>query len=444
MPPAKKKDSSKQTKSGRTSEENQERAYIAASRRSDRSFEARWESAQRASEIHKKRTGRGFKLSHEIVMNEEIYEEEDDFEARFLSRVGVPAPKDFSLTERLAAYHAAGVPAERLSGFDQPLELLGFAPQQTRHTLPQGNMATPNQRTGEARNHPYPVTMGQRRTLRNRRASVVPSTGHSMADEDALSPNLRDSLERRSSVVGSQDRNQRYATQSPNMWQSPIGSGHRDQMRRLAEQTFPQRTDPTFQFNSEMKTLPPKSGPLTPTARDPDFPLGYGPWSSYTSFYTDNPMGSVDADTPSCLRSDGNPMSPPVFSANELASPHLHAQEPFFGNRGNVAGGGSNDDPVFLDPCFGMDGIDQFNETLSLGYPVMESPACQNDDYSGNLYGIPKEQGFTPLQASWFPIDPSKSFDSFQDETRETDLGLDSEWLNLINSSNEIDAAPGA
>lgn len=65
-------------KTERTHEENQERAYIAASRRSDRSLEARVESARRASEIHKKRTGKGFRITEQDVMNEEMYEEEDD------------------------------------------------------------------------------------------------------------------------------------------------------------------------------------------------------------------------------------------------------------------------------------------------------------------------------------------------------------------------------
>ncbi|TLD23870.1 hypothetical protein PspLS_06473 [Pyricularia sp. CBS 133598] len=58
--------------------ENQERAYIAASRRSDRSLEARVASARLASEIHKKRTGKGFKITEEIVSKEEMYEEEED------------------------------------------------------------------------------------------------------------------------------------------------------------------------------------------------------------------------------------------------------------------------------------------------------------------------------------------------------------------------------
>lgn len=62
----------------RSHEENQERAYIAASRRTDRSLEARVQSARMASEIHKRRTGKSFRISEEIVLKEEMYEEEDD------------------------------------------------------------------------------------------------------------------------------------------------------------------------------------------------------------------------------------------------------------------------------------------------------------------------------------------------------------------------------
>ncbi|KAF2260975.1 hypothetical protein CC78DRAFT_380543 [Lojkania enalia] len=70
--------SAKPLKTERTHEENQERAYIAASRRSDRSLEARIESARRASEIHKKRTGRGLRVTEQDVANEEMYEEEEE------------------------------------------------------------------------------------------------------------------------------------------------------------------------------------------------------------------------------------------------------------------------------------------------------------------------------------------------------------------------------
>ncbi|KAF2747564.1 hypothetical protein M011DRAFT_477190 [Sporormia fimetaria CBS 119925] len=64
--------------SERTGLENRERAYIAASRRSDRSLEARIVSAQMASQVHKERTGRAFRITERDVLNEEMYEEEDE------------------------------------------------------------------------------------------------------------------------------------------------------------------------------------------------------------------------------------------------------------------------------------------------------------------------------------------------------------------------------
>lgn len=81
-----------QSKTGRSHEENQERAYIAASRRSDRSLEARVQSARMASDIHRKRTGKGFKITEEIVQKEEMYEEEDDDVSRRVGLLGMLPP----------------------------------------------------------------------------------------------------------------------------------------------------------------------------------------------------------------------------------------------------------------------------------------------------------------------------------------------------------------
>ncbi|KAF4254697.1 hypothetical protein CNMCM8812_007928 [Aspergillus fumigatus] len=63
----------------RSREENQERrAFIAASRRKDRSLDARLESANRASMLHKKRTGKALHITKEIVEREAMYEEIDE------------------------------------------------------------------------------------------------------------------------------------------------------------------------------------------------------------------------------------------------------------------------------------------------------------------------------------------------------------------------------
>ncbi|KAL6405535.1 hypothetical protein AUP68_11293 [Ilyonectria robusta] len=65
-------------KTQRSHEQNQERAYIAASRRTDRSIEARVQSARMASDVHKKRTGKAFYVSEVIVLKEEMYEEVEE------------------------------------------------------------------------------------------------------------------------------------------------------------------------------------------------------------------------------------------------------------------------------------------------------------------------------------------------------------------------------
>ncbi|KAI9052451.1 hypothetical protein LZ554_003796 [Drepanopeziza brunnea f. sp. 'monogermtubi'] len=102
--------SMKPAKTERTHEENQERAYIAASRRSDRSLEARVESARRASEIHRRRTGRGLRVTEADVMNEEMYEEEDDgFPRQYLQLAAHLQSGNREFNSRLEAYLTSNV-----------------------------------------------------------------------------------------------------------------------------------------------------------------------------------------------------------------------------------------------------------------------------------------------------------------------------------------------
>lgn len=93
------------------------RAYIAASRRSDRSLEARVESARRASEIHKRRTGRSLRVTEQDVINEEMYEEEDDdlpMHYRRLTAHLQTGSADFN--RRLAAYLTQQVAMRNMVG----------------------------------------------------------------------------------------------------------------------------------------------------------------------------------------------------------------------------------------------------------------------------------------------------------------------------------------
>ncbi|KJY02008.1 hypothetical protein TI39_contig264g00001 [Zymoseptoria brevis] len=111
MPPIRTMPAIKPVRTERTHEENQERAYIAASRRSDRSLEARVESARRASEIHKKRTGRSLRVREEDVLNEEMYEEEDDDLPMQFRRINAlyPGQAYNAFTERVNNYLAGQV-----------------------------------------------------------------------------------------------------------------------------------------------------------------------------------------------------------------------------------------------------------------------------------------------------------------------------------------------
>ncbi|KAI1822474.1 hypothetical protein F4861DRAFT_388753 [Xylaria intraflava] len=95
-------------KTERSHEENQERAYIAASRRADRSLEARVQSARMASDIHQKRTGRRLKVSPEIVLKEEMYEEmEDDIPRPYKYLTADLQTDSAELNHRVGAYLAS-------------------------------------------------------------------------------------------------------------------------------------------------------------------------------------------------------------------------------------------------------------------------------------------------------------------------------------------------
>ncbi|KAL5048825.1 hypothetical protein BDW71DRAFT_176621 [Aspergillus fruticulosus] len=122
---------------GRTKEENQERAFIAASRRKDRSLDARIESANRASMLHKKRTGRALLINREVVENESMYEEIDDtYRAKMLQYMRV---HNAQLNHDFDNTLLAGLPTA-----SQGLQMPGsshtgpsYSLQQPSHSIPQ-------------------------------------------------------------------------------------------------------------------------------------------------------------------------------------------------------------------------------------------------------------------------------------------------------------------
>lgn len=100
------------TQTERSHEENQERAYIAASRRTDRSIEARVQSARMASEVHKKRTGKCLKVSEESVVKEEMYEEEEDLPCQYQALAGHLQTSSTGVGCRTSAYLTSRIAIE--------------------------------------------------------------------------------------------------------------------------------------------------------------------------------------------------------------------------------------------------------------------------------------------------------------------------------------------
>lgn len=208
MPPVRTVSTAKPVKTERTHEENQERAYIAASRRSDRSLEARIESARRASEIHKKRTGRALRVTEQDVVNEEMYEEEDDdLPAQYRRLTAHLQTNSAEFNRKLHAYlatHQAGRQAlldqTFMSGFGHGYpNAPHFAPQMMMHQPPYQQQMLPPQMIHRSpqsfRQAPYPSPQPQPRSPQHQRSqsfaapqdsNYPQSAGPSAARADSL------------------------------------------------------------------------------------------------------------------------------------------------------------------------------------------------------------------------------------------------------------------
>ncbi|RDL32520.1 uncharacterized protein BP5553_08976 [Venustampulla echinocandica] len=261
MPPA------KATKTERTHEENQERAYIAASRRGDRSIEARIESARRASEIHKRRTGRSLKVTEQDVINEEMYEEEDDgLPARYRRLTAHLQTSSLDFNKKLSAYltnHVAmrsaaeqaihssyaqqhpGVPQQHTYNptFQPPIVAHQYQQQQQQ-------MRHPSQSPSNYRQTPYPTPRPQQNTLSGQYSQHQPASISSTEGLPTLS---------KSSPVTSESHNQPMPLQSvparaPSQVESPIP---------FSSSTTRLKTYPSFPTGS-FATLLPKTQVSTP------------------------------------------------------------------------------------------------------------------------------------------------------------------------------------
>lgn len=275
MPPVRTLPPAKAVKTERTHEENQERAYIAASRRSDRSLEARVESARRASEIHKRRTGRSLRVTEQDVINEEMYEEEDDdlpLQYRRLTAHLQTGSVDFN--RRLAAYLTNQVAIR--SAIDQMVtssyaQQYPNAPQfahnhQNPYPSPMLNTNMPPPSPSTFRSAPYP-SPGMPNYRPHQRSTSIATT-HEPPHSQAQSPvEQHNQLDRRMSMPTPTS-----ASASPLLSRSTPSTQDHDQQHFSPQ---PPASYPGMWGNNDMFTtsLPAEAQQLLGPALDPNDPF---------------------------------------------------------------------------------------------------------------------------------------------------------------------------
>lgn len=246
------------------------RAYIAASRRSDRSLEARVESARRASEIHKRRTGRSLRVTEQDVINEEMYEEEDDdlpLQYRRLTAHLQTGSADFN--RRLAAYLTNQVAMR--SAMEQMVN--------NPYPSPYGNPQYP-----QTASNMFPSPM-----MQNMVSSPMPTYGRAAPYPSPHQPNFRQLHSRAYSMAGPspQMSNPRQSmdhrrmstpgTVQPNAPRQIDTSGETDSeyARQTQSATLPPAQYPSmWQGMAPFTTaLPPESQQMLGPALDPNDPF---------------------------------------------------------------------------------------------------------------------------------------------------------------------------
>lgn len=126
-------------------------------------MEARIESARRASEIHKRRTGRALRVTEQDVANEEMYEEEDDDLPRKFQ--GIPAhlkTADAEYNKKLHAYLVSqSYMRSAVGGGGPQYGPYAFGP--TNYSAPMMGMRPIPQANAQMyqRHQPYPNVNGQ-------------------------------------------------------------------------------------------------------------------------------------------------------------------------------------------------------------------------------------------------------------------------------------------
>ncbi|KAI9878462.1 MAG: hypothetical protein M1830_000796 [Pleopsidium flavum] len=332
MPPQRTIPPAKAVKTERTHEENQERAYIAASRRSDRSLEARVESARRASEIHKRRTGRSLRVTEQDVVNEEMYEEEDDdlpMQYRRLTAHLQTGSADFN--RRLAAYLTNHVAMR--SALDQAItnsyaqqypNAPHFAHNQSMYTSPMMPQSIPMQSPQAYRQSPYPTpgAPGYRPQAHGRSASVVAS--HELAGFAQTSTNP-------SPAEATNQVDHRRMSMPPSVSSASAATPSRTPQSLQTPHSDPTASQSTLPFNltqEPLQSVPQQqSVPLHHQAMQAPYSMGglqdFGPFTTSLPMESQMLLGSaLDPNDPltSMFMAGSEAMVQPYYNFNPSAS----------------------------------------------------------------------------------------------------------------------------
>lgn len=277
----------------------QSSAYIAASRRSDRSLEARVESARRASEIHKRRTGRSLRVTEQDVVNEEMYEEEDDdlpMQYRRLTAHLQTGSADFN--RRLSAYLTNHVAMR--SALDQAItnsyaqqypNAPQFAHNQSMYPSPFMAHNMPQQQSPQAYGQPYPSP-----GTPSYRPSHQPRSSSGSAPQ--ITPHYSPSLTAPSPVqqqIPQMDRRRTSGSSTKSSSHSPHGAPATPQSLS-GKPVFPQQTsnfdikqEPQAPTPQQMKAPP---QPSTHQQQQPQQPFSMAGYTNFGPLTTALPMES--------------------------------------------------------------------------------------------------------------------------------------------------------
>jgi hypothetical protein len=224
----------------RTHEENQERAYIAASRRSDRSIEARVQSARAASELHRKRTGKGFKITEDIVIKEEMYEEEDDDISPSIQRFLAGSAGASSVGPQFSAY-LSGELSMRLQWLERERDIDQRFREQFPHFptaisqnstwrdpfMPAVPAYAQQQQQQQQQQQTQQQQQGQGSTELDRRASLPPTSPHATAPVPAWNPGHQARHSYSAAAIAEDD--QPFTSVLPRNVQQIVGAGDLDE-----------------------------------------------------------------------------------------------------------------------------------------------------------------------------------------------------------------------